>query len=142
MKTFHFWSRYFLLLVLATAEVVSAQNTTLPQAPPQTPAQQVPAPGRPRTPSVTISLDDAIELAKKNNPTLQAQQTLISQNQEQEVTANLRPNPTLTWDAQYIPIFTPDLFSSSYIDNTAEFDVGIGYLFERGHTRQHRLEAA
>jgi outer membrane protein, heavy metal efflux system len=142
MKTFHFWSRYFLLLVLATAEVVSAQNTTLPQAPPQTPAQQVPAPGRPRTPSVTISLDDAIELAKKNNPTLQAQQTLISQNQEQEVTANLRPNPTLTWDAQYIPIFTPDLFSSSYIDNTAEFDVGIGYLFERGHKRQHRLEAA
>ena len=81
-------------------------------------------------------------MAKNNNPTLQAQRTLISQNQEQEVTANLRPNPTLTWDAQYIPIFTPDLFSSSYIDETAQFDVGIGYLFERGHKRQHRLQAA
>ncbi len=142
MKTFHSCSRYFLLLALAASQIASAQNTTLPQAPPQKPAQQIPAPGKPRRPSVIISLDDAIELAKKNNPTLQAQRTLISQNQEQEVTANLRPNPTLTWDAQYLPIFTPDLFSSSYIDDTAQFDVGFGYLFERGRKRQHRLQAA
>lgn len=64
------------------------------------------------------------------------------QNREQEVTANLRPNPTLSWDAQYIPIFQPDLFSSNYMDTTAQFDVGIGYLFERGQKRQHRLAAA
>jgi cobalt-zinc-cadmium efflux system outer membrane protein len=142
MRTFHCWSRYFLLLAFAATQIALAQNTTVPQAPPQTPAQQIPAPGRPRTPSVIITLDDAIALAKKNNPTLQAQRTLISQNQEQEVTANLRPNPTLTWDTQYIPIFTPDLFSSSYIDTTAQFDVGVGYLFERGRKRQHRLQAA
>ena len=64
------------------------------------------------------------------------------QNREQEVTANLRPNPTLSWDAQYMPIFQPDLFSSNYMDTTAQFDIGIGYLFERGQKRQHRLAAA
>jgi len=89
-----------------------------------------------------ISLDQAIDLAKKNNPSLQAQRTLTFQNKEQEVTANLRPNPQLSWDAQYIPIFTPHLFSSDYIDNTAQFDAGVSYLFERGQKRQHRLQAA
>ena len=112
------------------------------QAPPAVPAQQIPAPGRPYNPSVVITLDQAIELAKANNPDLQAQRTLVYQNKEQEVTANLRPNPTFSWDAQYLPIFTPDLSSSNYIDTTAQFDVGVGYLFERGRKRQHRLQAA
>ena len=96
----------------------------------------------PQNPSVVITLDQAIELAKKNNPSLQAQRTQIMQNKEQEVTANLRPNPALSWDAEYLPIFHPHLFSSEYMDNTAEFDAGLGYLFERGQKRQHRLQAA
>jgi cobalt-zinc-cadmium efflux system outer membrane protein len=91
---------------------------------------------------MVITLDQAIELARQGNPTLLAQRTLISQNQEQEVTANLRPNPTLSADAQYLPLFSPDMWSSSYLDNTAQFDLGIGYLFERGKKRQHRLQAA
>ena len=103
---------------------------------------QIPAPGKPYNPAVVITLDQAIELAKGNNPELQAQRTLVYQNKEQEVTANLRPNPTLSWDAQYLPLFTPDLWSSNYIDTTAQFDLGVGYLFERGRKRQHRLQAA
>ncbi len=103
-----------------------------------TPATQPPAP----PPSVVITIDQAIELAKSNNPTLQANRTLISQNKEQEVTANLRPNPVLSWDAQFLPLFSPDLWSSNYIDTTAQFDLGLGYLFERGRKRQHRLQAA
>jgi cobalt-zinc-cadmium efflux system outer membrane protein len=59
-----------------------------------------------------------------------------------ETTANLRPNPVLTLDAQYLPIFEPDQFSSDYINNSAQFDAGISYLFERGKKRQHRLQAA
>ena len=89
-----------------------------------------------------ITIEQAIELAKKNNPTLRANRTLISQNKEQEVTANLRPNPLLSWDAQYLPLFSPGLCSANYIDNTAQFDLGVGYLFERGRKRQHRLQAA
>ena len=82
-------------------------------------------------------------LAKKNNPTLNANQTLISQGKAQEITANLRPNPLLSWDLQYLPIFQPSLFGdSNYWETQAEYDVGVGYLFERGHKRQHRLQAA
>ena len=66
----------------------------------------------------------------------------IQQSQAEEVTANLRPNPTLGLDAQYLPIFQPNEFSSEYIDQQAQFDVGVGYLFERGRKRQHRLQAA
>ncbi len=108
---------------------------------PSNPMGQLTAPGKPRSPSVVITIDQAISYAL-NSPSVIAERTLISQNKEQEVTANLRPNPTLSWDAQYLPFFTPDLWSSDYVDNTAQFDLGVGYLFERGKKRQHRLQAA
>ncbi len=66
----------------------------------------------------------------------------ILQSQAEETTANLRPNPTLGLDAQYLPIFQPNQFSSDYLDQQAQFDAGVGYLFERGKKRQHRLKAA
>ncbi len=93
-------------------------------------------------PTVVITLDQAIEFAKRNNAALLAQRTLVPQNKEQEVTANLRPNPNLVGDAQFLPIFQPDLFSSDYIDTVAQFDLGVSYLFERGKKRQWRLHAA
>ena len=127
---------------MLTACAYSQAQTNAPVPPPQRPAIQIPAPSKPFEPSAVITLDQAIELARRNNPELQAQRTLVYQNREQEVTANLRPNPTLSWDAQYIPIFQPELFSSNYMDTTAQFDLGIGYLFERGQKRQHRLAAA
>ena len=67
---------------------------------------------------------------------------MILQNQAQEITANLRPNPTLGADAQFIPFFSPQYFSGDNLDVTQQFDLGIGYLFERGQKRQHRLQAA
>ncbi len=137
-------SAILLIIILAALAISTAAQaqSNAPQAPPLRPATQVPAPSKPLNPSAVISMDEAIELARRNNPELQAQRTLVYQNREQEVTANLRPNPTLSWDAQYIPIFQPDLFSSNYMDTTAQFDMGIGYLFERGQKRQHRLAAA
>ena len=54
-----------------------------------------------------VSLDDAIKLAIEHSHTLKATQTQILQGQANEVTANLRPNPLLSWDAQFIPIFEP-----------------------------------
>ena len=39
-------------------------------------------------------------------------------------------------------MFSPSLWSSNYIDTTAQFDLGAAYLFERGQKRQHRLQAA
>jgi cobalt-zinc-cadmium efflux system outer membrane protein len=89
-----------------------------------------------------ITLDEAIRLALQHNHALQAARTTILQNQALETTANLRPNPTLSWDAQFLPIFQPSKFDADYINTQAQFDLGIGYLFERGKKRQHRLQAA
>jgi outer membrane protein, heavy metal efflux system len=89
-----------------------------------------------------ISLDQAIDLALTHNHSIQATRTLILQNQAQEITANLRPNPTLGADAQFIPFFSPQNFSTDYLDESQQFDIGVGYLFERGHKRPRRLQAA
>jgi len=105
---------FFLLLVGAG----SGQNTTL------------------------ISLDQAIDLALAHNHSIKATRTLILQNQAQEITANLRPNPTLGADTQFVPFFSPQDFSGDNLNNVQQFDIGIGYLFERGKKRQRRLQAA
>jgi cobalt-zinc-cadmium efflux system outer membrane protein len=81
-------------------------------------------------------------MALQHNHSLQAARTMILQNQAQETTANLRPNPTLSGDTQFLPILEPSNFNANYFDNDAQFDVGVGYLFERGKKRQHRLQAA
>src|ERR1700730_3081638 len=89
-----------------------------------------------------ITLDDAIDLALKHNHSLQAARTTILQNQAQEITANLRPNPVALVDEQYMPFFSPSAFTSDYINQSAVYDLGLSYLIERGKKRQHRLEAA
>src|ERR1035438_4570451 len=89
-----------------------------------------------------ISLDQAIDLALAHNHSIKATRTLILQNQAQEITANLRPNPTLGADSQFVPFFSPQDFSGENLNETQQFDIGIGYLFERGHKRRRRLQAA
>jgi cobalt-zinc-cadmium efflux system outer membrane protein len=89
-----------------------------------------------------IGLDQAIDLALAHNHAIKATRTLILQNQAQEITANLRPNPTLGADTQFVPFFSPQDFSGDNLNNVQQFDIGISYLFERGHKRQRRLQAA
>jgi cobalt-zinc-cadmium efflux system outer membrane protein len=88
-----------------------------------------------------ITLDQAIDLAIAHNHTLKATQTQIQQNQAQEITAAIRPNPTLTADALFIPI-EPENFNSNTILNVTEFDGAVSYLFERGGKRHRRIDAA
>ena len=115
--------------------VAGQQSAALPATPP---AQAATA----QTSATRISMDDAIRLALQHNHALQALRTTIQQSLAEEITANLRPNPTLGLDAQFLPIFQPHQFSSDYINQQAQFDAGVGYLFERGKKRQHRLQAA
>jgi outer membrane protein, heavy metal efflux system len=98
-------------------------------------------PGLAQSP-VRITLDQALQLGSEHNHALKAARTLISQSQAQEITANLRPNPVLLWDAQFLPFFNPSEFNGDTINETSQFDAGIGYLFERGKKRQHRVQAA
>ncbi|MGH9709252.1 MAG: TolC family protein [Candidatus Acidiferrales bacterium] len=90
--------------------------------------------------SIRITLDEAIQLALAHNHALLAARTTISQSQAQEITANLRTNPVFGADVVGLPVEPAD-FTADNI-NQAEFDIGLGYLFERGKKRQHRLKAA
>ena len=99
------------------------------------------APRQDRPAATQITLEQAIALALANSPSIKAARTQIQQNQAQEITANLRPNPVLSWDSQFIPVFSGD-FSTDTLNNLQQFDVGLGYLFERGRKRQNRLQAA
>ena len=125
-----------LLALVATASAQEAPPTN------PTPAPMAVAPAQNPSASAHITLDDALRLALQHNHALLALRSTILQNQAQEITANLRPNPNLAWDAQFIPLFQPGQFSGSYLDNNAQFDIGASYLFERGKKRQHRLRAA
>ena len=100
--------------------------------------------GQAPTGPVKITLEDAIKLASQYNHSLLAVRTTIAQNLAQEVTANLRPNPTLFTDWEYLPLpgVHPDAGLASYLHDSTEGDIGMSYLFERGQKRQNRLRAA
>ncbi len=92
--------------------------------------------------AVRISLDEAIQMAVQHNHVLLAARNTVQQAQAEEMTANLRPNPALTVDWEYLPFFTPASFTADYLHDSTEADFGLSYLFERGHKRQRRLQAA
>ena len=129
---------FFIAHVTAFFFVASSPAQIPPSSPPAPQANTLAQnPG-----AVTVSLDEAIQMALQHNHTLLAARTVIQQNQAEETTANLRPNPVLLGDSQFLPVFQPSQFSADYLDNTAQFDLGVSYLFERGKKRQHRLQAA
>ena len=90
-------------------------------------------------PESRITLDQAIQMALEHNHALRATRTQIQQSQAQELTASIHPNPVFTFNSLFIP------FTAATADNfntISEFDVGLGYTFERGHKRQRRISAA
>ncbi|MGH9607553.1 MAG: TolC family protein [Terracidiphilus sp.] len=122
---------------LGISEVAAAQ------AAPQQNAPAPPAATLAQSPSShLITLSQAIQMAMQHNHNLLAARTTVEQSQAEEITANLRPDPVLLGDSQFLPVFQPSNFSSDYMDNLAQFDLGVSYLFERGRKRQHRLQAA
>jgi cobalt-zinc-cadmium efflux system outer membrane protein len=88
-----------------------------------------------------VTLDQAIDLALTHSHALKAARTQIQQNEAQEITANLRPNPNLAWDGLFFPL-NPSDFTVANLESTQEFDVNVNYLFERGGKRRKRLDAA
>lgn len=127
----------FLLPATLLIPIAGAQSRPPQTAPAPSPQSLAQKPG-----STLVSLEDAIHLALQHNHNLLAARTTIQQNQAEEITANLRPDPVLLTDADFLPVFQPDQFTSDYVNNTAQFDLGVSYLFERGKKRQHRLQAA
>ena len=91
---------------------------------------------------VTITLDQATQMALQHNHSLLAARTTVQQSEAQEITANLRPNPTLFTDWEYLPLVHTSGGLAEYLHDSTEGDIGMSYLFERGKKRQHRLRAA
>src|SRR5664280_2780448 len=101
------------------------------------------APGQTPSGPVAVTLDQAIQIALQHNHNLLAGRTTVQQNQAQEITANLRPNPTLFTDWEYLPLVHPNgIGFLDYLHDSTEGDIGLSYLFERGRKRQYRLQAA
>jgi outer membrane protein, heavy metal efflux system len=90
-------------------------------------------------PAAQITLDQAIQMALEHNHALRAARTQIQQNQAQELTASIRPNPVFSFNSLFIP-FTAA--TADNINTISEFDVGVGYTFERGGKRKQRISAA
>ena len=101
-----------------------------------------PARGQNPPAPVRITLDEAVQIALRQNHNLLATRTTVQQSQAQEITANLRPNPTLFTDWEYLPLVPTGGGLASYLHDSTEGDLGLSYLFERGKKRQHRLQAA
>src|ERR1700676_1513264 len=110
-----------------------------------------PAFGQATNGPVRITLDDAIQMALQHNHNIIAARTTITQSEAMELTANLRPNPTLFTDWEYLPLNNPakqnpglytGVSTADYLHNNTEADLGLSYLIERGHKRQARYQAA
>src|SRR5580700_3827270 len=98
----------------------------------------------------SITLDNAIQMALQHNHNMLAMITTIQQSQAEEITQNLRPNPTLFADWEYLPLGSPakqnpgiysGQSSNDYLNNNTEGDIGLSYLIERGGKRHDRLQA-
>lgn len=99
---------------------------------------------------VRITLDEAVHMALEHNHNMLAMMTTVQQSQAEEITQNLRPNPTLFADWEYLPLGSPsrqnpNLYSgvstNDYLNNNTEADIGLSYLIERGGKRHDRLQA-
>jgi cobalt-zinc-cadmium efflux system outer membrane protein len=108
-----------------------------------------PAVGQGTAPA-SITLDEAIQMALQHNHNMLAMMTTIQQSQAEEITQNLRPNPSLFADWEYLPLGSPShqnpnlypgVSTKDYLNNNTEGDIGLSYLIERGGKRHDRLQA-
>lgn len=96
----------------------------------------------PVAPVARLTMDEAVRMAIARNQTLEAQRLGIDASKADEVTAGLKPNPSLSFSVSGFPLFSPSMFNSDYIKNSLTYDVGTSYLFERGGKRDNRVLVA
>src|SRR3989442_1987976 len=82
-------------------------------------------------PATRLSLDDAVALALRENPTLRAKQHEYRATQAQEITAGLRPNPTASSLAEQIGS-----------RNDPQYTFSLRQPIELGGKRARRLHSA
>lgn len=89
-----------------------------------------------------VTLDQAIRIALQRNHNLRATRTTIPQSEADEVTASLRPNPTLSTAWGNLPLYPkPSEGYGTNVRDSSQVDVGLSYEFELGR-RDRRMRAA
>ena len=79
-----------------------------------------------------LTLDDALRLAERENPTLRAKRFELDVTRAGEITAGLRPNPSAS--------YTAEKFGASA--TAQEYTVTVGQTIELGGKRARRLDSA
>jgi outer membrane protein, heavy metal efflux system len=85
-----------------------------------------------------ISKDDAVRIALAYNQSLRANRLNIDQNKANEITASLKPNPSISVGADAFPVFAPQTIRF----NTQIYSAGISYTVEKGGKREKRVVVA
>lgn len=81
-----------------------------------------------------VSVDDALQLALRQNPTLRAQQFALAATKAGQITAALRPNPTINVLAEQL--------KPGQAQQEGQYTVNVGQPLELGGKRQRRMESA
>jgi outer membrane protein, heavy metal efflux system len=82
-----------------------------------------------------VSVDDALRIALQQNPTVRAQQAALTSTKAGEVTAALRPNPSMNFLAE-------QLRPGQSQDAVPQYTVNVGQPIELGGKRGRRIDAA
>jgi cobalt-zinc-cadmium efflux system outer membrane protein len=113
-----------LALAATFVTMVSAQGQATP-----------PAGGAP------LSLDDAVRIALANNQAIRAQRLGIDISKADEITAGLKPNPSLALGFDGVPV-APSQFNATFFRDVAQYSAALSYTFERGGKRSERIVTA
>ncbi len=89
-------------------------------------------------PAKLISKDDAVKIALAYNQALRANRYNVGQSKAEEVTASLKPNPTLGLLFDALPIFSPETIRF----NTQIYSGSLSYTVEKGGKREKRVVVA
>lgn len=100
-------------------------------------AAQVPLP-----PAARVTMIDAVKLTLEHNQTLRAQRLTIEESKADEVTAGLKPNPSLSFGVDGLTPFSPRQVTWDFLRSTASYSSGLSYTFERGGKRDKRISVA
>src|SRR5271170_3312882 len=89
-------------------------------------------------PAQLITKEDAVRIALAYNQSLRANRLNVDQGKANEITAGLKPNPTLTLGVDAIPIFMPQTIRW----DTQIYTGSISYTVEKGGKREKRVVVA
>jgi outer membrane protein, heavy metal efflux system len=89
-------------------------------------------------PAKLISKEDAVRIALAYNQSLRANRLNVDQNKANEITASLKPNPSISVGADAFPVFAPQTIRF----DTQIYSAGLSYTVEKGGKREKRVVVA